>query len=156
MVVALALTLIQTRTIEVRIFVLEDCPIARQYAPEIKRLQATFQPKGVRFTLVHVDPHTTDASAKRFAKAFGFTFGYLLDPKHKLAKAAGVQAVPTASVHANGKLTYVGRIDNRYPELGVLKKPTRADLRIAIEEILAGKPITEAKTKVIGCVLPTL
>src|SRR5262245_50979528 len=37
------------------VFVLADCPISNGYAPEINRLCADYEPRGVRVFLVHVD-----------------------------------------------------------------------------------------------------
>ena len=55
----------------------------------------------------------------------------------------------------DGKILYSGRIDNFYAGLG---KPRRQatvhDLRTALEETLAGKPVTTPKTDPVGCYIP--
>jgi hypothetical protein len=153
----IAAALLLTIRPEVFIFVLENCPIARKFAPEIKRIAGEYQPKGVQFTLVHVDPQTTAAGAKTFAADFGYALPFRLDPEHKLARRAEIANVPAVAVYTGGRLRYTGRIDDRFPKLGVQRSaPTRRDLRIALDQILAGTPVTMPKTKAVGCTLPTL
>jgi len=136
--------------------VLAECPIARKYAPEVNRLTAAYSPKGVRFYLVHVDPTTTIALAKTNRQEFGYKMPVLLDRDKTLVRLAKVVAAPTAAVLSQaGTLLYSGRIDDRYPALGIQRaKPTRNDLRIALDQVLAGEKVEPSSTKVIGCLLP--
>lgn len=136
--------------------VLAECPIARKYAPELNRLTAAYLPKGVRFFLVHVDPTTTIATAKTNRQEFGYKMPILLDRDKTLVRLAKVVAAPTAAVLSQtGTLLYSGRIDDRYPALGIQRaKPTRNDLRIALDQVLAGEKVKPSSTKVIGCLLP--
>lgn len=158
MISALALlALTQANTAEVKIFVMEDCPIARKYAPELERLRREFEPKAVNFTLVQVDPHSTKESATKWAREYGLKMSSMLDPKHALAKRFGVTNVPTAVVTSQGATWYVGRIDDRFPSLGVDRtKSSHHDLKQALGYVLSGKPHVLKRTKAIGCALPTL
>ena len=54
-------------------FTTHDCPIANAYAPEIKRICETYESKGVRIFLVHVDLDLSAENAKKHAAEFGFT-----------------------------------------------------------------------------------
>ncbi len=82
----------------------------------------------------------------------------LLDPKHQLVKAVGVNVTPeVAVITADGKLAYRGRIDDQYPGLGKKRlAPAQRDLRNALNDILAGKPIKAARTEAVGCSIPDL
>jgi hypothetical protein len=40
----------------VLVFVRTDCPISNRYAPELRRLQDRFAPRGMAFWLVYPDP----------------------------------------------------------------------------------------------------
>jgi hypothetical protein len=51
------------------------------------------------------------------------------------------------------KLRYRGRIDDQYRIGGARPKPTRNDLKEAIDSVLAGKPVTVAETTVDGCLI---
>jgi hypothetical protein len=141
---------------EVQLFVMADCPIAQKFSPEVKRIVHDFGSKGVSFTVIHVDPHTDERGAEQFSKDFGLKLPHKLDSNHQLAKKAGVTTVPSVAVFAKGSLRYKGRIDDRFPDLGIQRQPRRHDLRIALQEVLAGKKVTVPETKAIGCSLPTL
>lgn len=135
-------------------FILKDCPISRKYSLEMKRLAKDYP--SVTFYSVHADPADTVADAAKHRKEFGLPFASLLDPRGRLVRLAEVTTVPTAAVYgADRAWKYVGRIDDRFPALGVEReKPQRRDLRIALDEVLAGKPVSVARTPVIGCVVP--
>ena len=142
--------------LNVWVFVLPECPISNQYAPEINRIIKEYKPIGVDFSLVHVETTATATSAKLHAKQFGYTCRILLDKNQSLVKIARATKVPeVAVVTQNGTIVYLGRIDNLYFDLGKRRKEvTRKDLRIAIQETLNGKNVSVPKTDVIGCYIP--
>src|SRR5262245_56545295 len=45
--------LVTNATLQVVIFISNDCPISNKYAPEIRRLHGLYRAAGVRFMLVH-------------------------------------------------------------------------------------------------------
>jgi peroxiredoxin len=141
----------------VLIFIGADCPISNGYAPEINRITAAYASKQVSFYIVHSDPDMTREDAAKHAIEYGYRFTVLLDPTQILAKRFGVTITPTAVLLSNdGEARYRGRIDNRYIGLGQQRpEATQHDLRDAVEATLAGKKITEAITKPIGCFLPS-
>jgi hypothetical protein len=54
-------------------------------------------------------------------------------------------------------LVYSGRIDDRYVDFGKARQAASThDLEAAIANTLAGKPVTPARTKAIGCYLTDL
>lgn len=140
----------------VLIYVLDGCPISAKYSPEIGRLVRDY-PK-VRFYLVHTDPQTTVARAKAHRAEFHIPCPELLDRRHELVKLAKPTAVPTVALFdANRRIRYQGRIDDRFPALGIERaKPARQDLRIALDEVLAGKAVSVPRTVAVGCSLPRL
>jgi thiol-disulfide isomerase/thioredoxin len=142
---------------EVLVFVMPECPIAAKYAPELRRLAQEYKPKGVTFKIVHVDPDVKEPQARAFAKEYTLDLPFQLDPRHEQAKKAGIKAVPGAAVYAGGKLQYSGRIDDRFPRLGHERAaPQRRDLKIALDEVLAGKAVSMPRTDVVGCYLPNI
>ena len=51
-------------------------------------------------------------------------------------------------------LLYLGRIDNRVEDFNIRRaEPTRFDLREALDAVLAGKPVTNSRTKAFGCAI---
>ncbi len=137
----------------VLIFVSSTCPIANGYAPEINRLTKKYQPKGVVISLVHTETGLTADEARKHLKDFGYQCSVLFDRQRKLVKQTGVTITPEAAVLSPaGKLLYRGRIDDRFPRIGIQReKPTRTELRDALDAIVAGKPVPVPRTKPAGC-----
>jgi len=140
----------------VLLFTTVDCPIANGYAPAIQGLADEFEPRGVRFFLVHVDPDVGRDRAREHAADFGYELPVLLDGEQRLVDRLGVTVTPEAAVLSPaGDLVYRGRIDNWYAALGEKRRqPTTADLRDALEAVLAGREVAVARTRAIGCLVP--
>jgi thiol-disulfide isomerase/thioredoxin len=156
---------VRHRPLEVRenrasvvIFVLHDCPISNQFAPEIQRLADEFAAKRVPFYVVHVDPQLSTADAKKHAKDYRYKLPVIIDRKHELVKQLKATTAPEAFVIGpEGKVLYRGRIDDRYAAIGKPRSQVqRQDLRLALSAVVAGKPVEVAETKAIGCYIPEL
>jgi hypothetical protein len=134
-----------------------DCPIARAYVPEITRLHQRFSRDGVDWKYISVDSESSPRGLRQFAREYKLPFPALLDPKHLTVAMTGAKAVPTAAVFdSGGNPRYCGRIDDRFPALGVQRTPRESTLRLAIEAILQGRPPQSRRTLVVGCVIPPL
>jgi hypothetical protein len=142
---------------EVLFFITHDCPISNFYAPEIQRICSDYASKGVSCALVYVDSQMDAAAVRKHMNDFGYKgIPAVLDKQHKVVDAAGARITPQAILaDHHGKILYSGRIDNFYAGLG---KPRRQatvhDLRTALDETLAGKPVTTPKSDPVGCYIP--
>jgi peroxiredoxin len=146
------------------IFTCNHCPTAQAYESRIIQLTRDFADKGVAvIAIMPNDPKSVQLSElgytdmgdsfeemKKRAKDKQFNFPYLYDGDNEtVAKAYGPVATPHAFVFdQNRKLCYQGRIDD-------VEKPTKTpnhlDTRLAVEALLANKPVPVATTKVFGC-----
>ncbi len=140
------------RRATVVIVVLAECPIARGYSPEIARLAKVYGPKRVRFAMAFADAEPP--AIRTQMKAYGLSFpGAKAD--RRLIDLLRARAAPTAAiVGADGRVVYSGRIDDRFPALGVQRPARTHDLRLALDQFLAGKPVVPSRTAVVGCALP--
>jgi len=139
---------------EILFFVTHDCPISNFYAPEIQRICSQYGAKGVSCALVYVDPSLNAAAVRKHLADFGYEgIPAILDGGHQVVDRAGAKVTPEAIVVGHdGKIVYSGRIDNFYAGLGKPRRQaTTHDLRTALEETLAGKPVTTPKTSPVGC-----
>lgn len=137
-------------------FVLDGCPNANAYAPEMNRIAKDYGARGWQFYLAYADPHPDPKSVARHYKAFGYRFPALLATPSFVARSKATMSPEAVVFSSNGDLRYRGRIDNRFFALGKARREaTRHDLRLALDAIDAGKPIPHASTPVIGCVLPS-
>jgi peroxiredoxin len=137
-------------------FIAAECPISNRYAPEINRIVADYATRGVAFYGVQSDQDVGAEASRRHARDYGFDFPVLLDPAQALANQTGVTLTPTAVILSPaGELLYRGRIDNRYLDFGKYREAgVKPDLRLALDAVIAGKPVAEKYTKSIGCALP--
>jgi hypothetical protein len=140
----------------VLLFLYADCPIANGYAPEIARIAKKYTQEGVAFFRVYPEPDITQAAVLEHGQEFSLPMDAVLDPELALVKQTGARVAPTAVVYdASGARRYIGRIDNRYVDLGRLRAHvTKTDLRDALDAVLAGKEVSTKETQAIGCFLP--
>lgn len=135
-------------------FISTDCPIANRYAPEIRRIATQYSKRDVATYRVYVAGKEKVKETIMHGKDFKLNFPILLDPNKKLVAATGATVTPEAClISPKGMIVYRGRIDNQNIEHGSIRKDYRRDLRIALDEFLAGKPVTISATSPIGCFL---
>ena len=151
------LALSSNLTATVVLFVAVDCPIANRYAPEINRLRAGFERRGVRFWLVYPDSEQTSENIRKHVREFNLGAEPLRDLKRQLVKRSLARVTPEAALfNAVGELVYHGRIDDRFPALGVSRnQPSEHTLQLALESLLAGRPIASKEMRAIGCQIPS-
>ncbi|HEX5410840.1 MAG TPA: redoxin domain-containing protein [Terriglobia bacterium] len=145
------------------IFTCDHCPTAQLYETRIKQLVDHYKEQSVAFVAIqpnnpkavqldelgYTDLSDSLAEMKIRAAYRHFNFPYLYDGEtQEAARAYGPVATPHVFVFgAERKLLYDGRVDNS-PRLEYV---TRQDAQIAIDEVLAGKPVQVAVTPAVGC-----
>ncbi|HLO98459.1 MAG TPA: redoxin domain-containing protein [Fimbriimonas sp.] len=129
-----------------------ECPIANRYAPEMSRIYKDYSSKGVKFFRVYVAGSAGEINKHGLEYKLGMTA--ILDSKKDLVGQVGAKVTPEAVVMDRvGKVVYRGRIDDRNVEHGVERPDYRRDLRIALDEALAGKKVSLPEAPAIGCFL---
>jgi len=138
------------------IFISIDCPISNRYAPEIRRLDAKFSPRGVKFWLIHPNADESAAAIRKHNEEYQYRLDALRDPKHLFVNVTQVHVTPEVVVcERTGRMLYRGRIDNRFADLGKERAaPTVHDLEEALAAILQGKLVPQPETKAVGCYIP--
>jgi thiol-disulfide isomerase/thioredoxin len=145
---------VSTGKANVLFFVTNECPVSNAFAPEIARICSDYKGKGINCTLVYVDPAMSDAQAREHAQEYRHgDYPKIVDRRHELVNATGVTITPEAAViDRQGKVVYRGRIDDSYAALGQPRRAVKsADLRDALDAVVAGKPIEKARTSALGC-----
>ena len=145
------------------VFTCNHCPTAQLYEGRIKRIAADYRDKGV--AVVAIQPNDPNAlridememsdmsdtleEMKIRAEYRHFNYPYLYDgATQSVAEAYGPTATPHIFIFdKERKLRYEGRVDDNQRELLV----KRSDARIALDSLLAGKPVEMAHTGVFGC-----
>lgn len=137
------------------LFIAAECPIANRYAPEIGRIHTDYSDRKVQFFRVYVDPLERATEFKKHGEDYGLKMMALLDPNKSLVHATGVRVTPEVVIlNSKGIMKYRGRIDDMNIEHGKVREGYRRDLRVALDEILAGKPVSMPEATAIGCYIP--
>ena len=145
----------------VLVFLRTDCPLANKAAPEIERVRALFNGRGVRMWLVYLDPGQPAAEIRRHQEEYGLQAPAIRDFDHHLVQLTEAHVTPSAAVyvHENGapRLVYRGRLDDRVVALGKVRpRATRFDLHDALASALAGRAAALVSTPAIGCEIADL
>ncbi|MBX7167796.1 MAG: redoxin domain-containing protein [Pirellulales bacterium] len=131
-----------------------ECPLARIYARRLNELVTEFAPAGVVF--LAIDPNQQDSLAElaELVAEFHLQYPLLKDPGNVVADRFGIRRTPEFCVlDAERVVRYHGRIDDQY-EIGTQRtRPNRRDLALAIEQVLARRPVEIAQTNAPGCLI---
>jgi peroxiredoxin len=136
------------------VFLGTECPINNQYLPRLSELHKTYSAKGVAFAAINSNAHDTPTRIAAHVKANAIPFPVLKDSANVVADDFGARRTPEAFVLSPaGKILYQGRIDDQFGVGYKRKEATRRDLAVALDEVLAGKPVTKPLTEVAGCLI---
>lgn len=139
------------------LFIAVDCPIANRYAPELRKIIDEYREKEVAFFLIYVDPTFSSSDIKEHITEYKLHAPAILDAKHSLVNALGITVTPEAAVVApDGTVKYRGRINDANLDHGKFRQATRDDLRISLDEVLAGKAVGIPLTRAVGCDIPDI
>lgn len=130
------------------------CPIVQKGMPGLERLKAAYSEKGVQFVLLNPSAVDTPGEVAEDAKAFSITAPILMDTTQTISRSLGVTRTAEAIVvnpKDDWKIVYRGAVDDRF-DYGAQKETASKEwLADALDSVLAGKPVAEAKTLVKGC-----
>jgi peroxiredoxin len=136
------------------VFVGVECPIANLYLPTLAELHKKYAGKGVQFLTINSNDQDSFADVVTHARERKLPFPMLKDAEHKAADALGARRTPEAFLLDSGRvIRYRGRIDDQYGYTYRRPAPSRTELKDAIENLLAGKPVANPVTEVRGCVI---
>jgi peroxiredoxin/cytochrome c553 len=137
----------------VLVFLSFDCPVSTSYLQPLADLAHEFGPRGIAFVGLTTNQDETPADVALHIKEFNVPFPVVLDKQLAGADAVTAERTPEVFVlDASYVLRYRGRIDDAYyARLKRNQKVSRHDLRLALDEILSGRPVSVAVTEAIGC-----
>lgn len=135
-------------------FTCNHCPYVVGSDEVTRQTALKFAPQGVKFVAINANSKVThpdddfEHMVKRMAE-HKFPWPYLYDESQEVALAYGALRTPHFYVFdQQRKLIYTGRgVDNPRETA----KMTINNLEMALEEHLAGKPVSEPLTNPIGC-----
>jgi peroxiredoxin len=137
-----------------------ECPFVKKHygTGNMQKLQEEYTSKGVVWLTIDSNAPgsegnlSADAANKVMTGWKTRQTALLLDPEGKVGRAYGAKNTPNMVViNPEGKIVYEGAIDSK-------ATPNPADIpnstnyvKVALDESLAGKPVTTSTTKPYGC-----
>jgi peroxiredoxin len=137
-----------------------DCPFVKKHygSGNMQKLQEEYTSKGIVWLTIDSNAPGTEGNltpeqaAKKMGEWKTRQTALLLDPEGKAGRAYGAKNTPDMIViNPEGKIVYEGAIDSK-------ASPNPADIpsstnyvKVALDESLAGKPVTTSSTKPYGC-----
>lgn len=136
-------------------FLCNHCPYVKHIERELARFAREYVPRGLAMVAINandVETHPEDGlDAMRERRAdLGYPFPYLLDEDQSVAKAYAAACTPDFFLYdAERRLVYRGQFDASRPGLDL--PVTGADLRAAVDAVLAGEPPLPTQRPSLGC-----
>ena len=136
-------------------FICTHCPFVKHIEKEIAKLGKDYAAQPVGIVAISANdavnyPADSPAGLKRQSETFGFTFPYLYDESQAVARAYDAACTPDIYLFdTDFKLVYRGQFDASRPSNSI--PVTGKDLRVALDAVLAGKPISADQKPSIGC-----
>jgi peroxiredoxin len=137
-----------------------DCPFVKKHygGGNMQKLQEDYTGKGVVWLTIDsnapgTEGNLTPEQAQKVMNSWKTKMtALLIDPESKVAKLYGAKNTPhMVVINPEGKIVYEGAIDSK-------ASPNPADIpsstnyvKSALDESLAGRPVSNAQTKPYGC-----
>ena len=137
-----------------------ECPfVKKHYGPgNMQKLQEDYTSKGVVWLTIDSSAPGTEGNLspeqaqKTMSSWKTHQTALLLDPEGKAGRAYGAKNTPHMFViNPEGKVIYEGAIDSKpTPNPSDIQNSTNY-VKVALDESMAGKPVSNANTKPYGC-----
>lgn len=136
-------------------FICNHCPYVKHIQKELVKVAKEYQAKKIQFVAISsndIDQYPEDGpiDMKLISQQFGYPFPYLFDDTQNTAKAYDAACTPDFYIFDKNLIcVYRGRFDDSTP--GNMVPVTGKDLKGALDNILAGKPVDIDQKPSIGC-----
>ncbi len=136
--------------VTVVMFIATQCPISNDYNDRMRALYNDYSAKGVKFIFINANASEPAAEVREHARQHNFPFQVYKDQGNAVADRFDAQVTPEAYViDSSGTVRYHGYIDDSRNAARIQKQ----GLRMALDAVMAGKPVETAETKAFGCTI---
>ncbi|MFM8494256.1 MAG: thioredoxin family protein [Planctomycetia bacterium] len=136
-------------------FICNHCPFVKHVADQLAALGRDCLPRGIGVVAISsndVSSHPADSPEQMVheAEERGYVFPYLYDETQEVAHAYHAACTPDFFLFdGDRKLVYRGQLDASRPGNDI--PVTGADLRAAIDALVAGRPVATEQRPSLGC-----
>jgi thiol-disulfide isomerase/thioredoxin len=131
-------------------FISARCVVSNAYGARLEALYKEYTPKGVRFLFVNSNSNESADEIAENARKRQFSFRVYQDSTSRAAGLFGAQLTPeTFVLDRDAVVRYRGSIDDS-------QNPARVkahSLQLALDAVLAGRPVAAPETKAFGCTI---
>lgn len=132
------------------VFTSVQCPVSNAYNQRMDALYRDYAARGVHFVFVNSNRGESAADIRQHLSENKLSYPVYKDPGNVLADRLNAQVTPEVYLlDAQGILRYHGSIDDSR----VLERSKDQRARRALDEILAGKPVSNPEYKAFGCTI---
>ncbi len=137
------------------VFLCNHCPYVKHVADALKQLTDEYLAKGIAVVGISsndasVYPEDSPEKMREEKQLRGYAFPYLYDATQQVARDYRAACTPDFFLFdQDQRLAYRGQLDDSRPSNG--KPVTAADLRSALDTLLAGGPPLERQIPSLGC-----
>ena len=137
-----------------------ECPFVKKHygGGNMQKLQEQYTSKGVVWLTINSNAPGTEGNlspeqAEKVANAWKTKqTALLLDPEGKAGRAYGAKNTPNmVIINPEGKIVYEGAIDSKATPNPVDIPSSTNYVKVALDESLSGKPVSNPTTKPYGC-----
>ena len=136
-------------------FICSHCPFVRHLRKEFAAFAREYAARGLAVVAINSNdvvayPQDGPDAMRAEAAELGYGFPYLLDESQDVAKSYQAACTPDFFLFdATRRLVYRGQFDDSRP--GTERPVTGADLRAAVDALLAGHPPVAEQRPSLGC-----
>lgn len=136
-------------------FICNHCPYVKHVAAGLADLGRDLDERGVAMVAISSNdvvtyPQDGPEQMVTEAQGHGWTFPYLYDESQDVARAYSAACTPDTFVFdGQRRLVYRGQLDDSRPKNDL--PVTGADVRAAVDAVLAGQPVGADQRPSIGC-----
>jgi peroxiredoxin len=137
------------------VFMCNHCPYVKHVQSKFTELAKEYQARGVAIVGINsndVENYPDDRPEKMAEeiRSAGYTFPYVYDETQAVAQAYRAACTPDFFLFdRNKQLVYRGQFDESRPKNGI--PVTGEDLRSALDDVLAGRPVARTQKPSVGC-----
>lgn len=141
-------------------FICRHCPYVKHIETELARLGRDYAARAVGMVAISSNdaeayPEDAPAGLREMAATLGFTFPFCYDESQDVARAYSAECTPDLFLFDAGrKLAYHGQFDDSRPRRSsnpITGPATGKDLRVAIDALLEGQPVSPDQKPGVGC-----
>lgn len=136
------------------VFLGTECPIGNAFVPVLRDLEQQYREKKVGVVAINASPGDTPEAIEKHVEDYDVTFPVLVDTRQETVSLFGAKRLSEVFLlDARRTVRYHGRIDDRFGYDYKRDEPSRHDLKQALDELLAEKPVSVAETETAGCLI---